>query len=65
MLKDNPLFIQHYTSALPTLSDLFDGSPELLQSIFPSHPLLFQSLACPFFLGHLFFQVLEQTMGTQ
>ena len=48
-----------------TRSDLFHSGPELLQCVFSSHRLLFQSLACPLFLGHLFFQVLEQTMGKQ
>lgn len=57
--------MQCYPRALQTAPDLFDGSPELLQSIFPPHPLLFQGLACPLLLGHLFFQVLEQTTGTQ
>uniref|UniRef100_A0A8B9TDX3 Uncharacterized protein n=1 Tax=Anas platyrhynchos TaxID=8839 RepID=A0A8B9TDX3_ANAPL len=61
----NPLFTQLLCSGTLHHSDLFHSSPELLQCIFPSHCLLFQSLACPLFLGHLFFQVLEQSTGKQ
>uniref|UniRef100_A0A493U2M9 Uncharacterized protein n=1 Tax=Anas platyrhynchos platyrhynchos TaxID=8840 RepID=A0A493U2M9_ANAPP len=59
----NLLFTQLLCSGTLHHSDLFHSSPELLQCIFPSHCLLFQSLACPLFLGHLFFQVLEQSTG--